>query len=167
MRAVNGSSARVPRVPKFEANDRLKFTPEEQQAIQAADRGFGYRSQSDMVDEPRPSHGLAIAIALALAYFLFLTLTAAVLHSFSPQESPRESEAPMAETIQSEIQPQTIPDSSALIFLNQVGTNNQPAEAMSQRTSDPDSHNPASALGQITPADPSTGLSMKVIGEEQ
>src|SRR5258707_15393424 len=100
MRAVPGRSARLPRVPNFEANDRLKFTPDEQRAIQAAESAFGYRAQSRSVIRPRPGRGLAFAIAFALAYFLLSPFIVAVLHSFPSPESPRESGAAMAVTIQ-------------------------------------------------------------------
>ena len=136
MRAVHGKCARVPRVPNFEANDRLKFTPEERQAIQAAERAFGYRAQSGSVIRPRPRGGLAFAIAFALAYFLFLTLVMAFLHSFPSPDSPRESGVPIAETIQREPRSQEIPDSGTVIFQNEA-TIDQSPEVVSQPASEP------------------------------
>jgi len=229
MRVVHGRSAWVPRVPNFEANDRLKFTAEERQAIQAAERAFGYRPQSGNVVRPRPRRGLAFAIASALAYFLLSTFVAAFLHSFPSPKSPRESGAPMAETIQREAQSQAIPNdmvvrfadkdsksdaspdivppetsprsesfyeqehprqlprtSTALshfvdergrvIFVNENTTDFIKKPVLSRHTDEStrdqgnirrSPYDPASALGQITPVGPSSGLPRQVIGEEK
>jgi hypothetical protein len=116
---MHGRFASVPRVPNFKANNRLKFTAEEQQAILAAERGFGCQPQSNIVARSNPQPGLALAIALALAYFLFLTLVGAVVHSFVPPESRRQGEAPTAELIQRGARSQTIPNGAIVVFPNQ------------------------------------------------
>jgi hypothetical protein len=166
MRAVHGRSARVPRIPTFEADDRLKFTPEEQRAIQTAERASGYRVQQGSVIRPRPRRGLAFAIALALAYFLLSEFVVAVLHSFLSPESPHGNGAPVAETIQREPRSQQIPDSGALEFQNQASVSQLP-ETMPPPTSEHSADDPAGAPGQIAPAGPSGGLPTLVIGEEQ
>jgi hypothetical protein len=164
MRTAHGRPARVPRVPNFEANDRLKFTAEEQEAIQAAERAFGYRPQSNMVVRPRPNRGLAFAIVTALAYFLFSSLVAAFFHSFLPPESPRES--PMVEAIQREPQSQEISDSGTFKFENEA-TIDQSPEVTSHLIPEPSADDPAGAQGQITPAGPSSDLPTQVTGEEK
>src|SRR6266853_4577354 len=146
MRTVHGRPARVPRVPNFEANDRLKFTPEEQQAIQAAERTFGRPPQAGIVAQPGPRRGLAFAIALALAYFLLSPFIVAILRSFLPPESPRASGA-MVETIQPEPQSQEISDSGTFKFENQAGIDQSP-EVIPQLIPEPSADDPAGAQGQ-------------------
>lgn len=159
MRAVNGSSVHVPKVPKFEANDRLKFTADQQRAIQAAERGFG--SRPDLAVRPPSSPGLGLALACALAYLLFLTLVVAALR---PPESPREREAPMAEAIQRQAIAQTI--SSTLIFPSEEGSINQLPQVETPITSELNAFDPVGAPGQITLAGSASGLPTRVIGEE-
>jgi hypothetical protein len=66
------SNQRVGRTPSFQGNDRLKFTPEEQQAIRNAERASGHRSRTHVVGPPaRPRHGLAFTIILALLGIIF------------------------------------------------------------------------------------------------
>lgn len=64
---------RVPRVPSFEGDERLKFTDEEQQAIRAAERAFAYGSQRRQVlaeDRTHAGNSLLLAIILALGSML-------------------------------------------------------------------------------------------------
>jgi len=131
MRTVHGRSARVLRAPTFEANDRLKFTAEEQRVIQTAERAFGYRPHPSVAVRRRSGPGLALAIAFGLAYLLFSTFVVVVLHSFLSPDSPRENQAPMAEVIQREPPAQAIPSGSIFTFQNQASIN-QTSEVMSQ-----------------------------------
>jgi hypothetical protein len=159
------ATGRFLRVPNFEANDRLKFTPEEQQAIQAAERVFKNRPQSHIVVRSKPRRGLAYAIAFALAYLLLSAFLVAVFHSFPSPESPRES-APLAEAIHREPQSQAFHDSGTVELQNEVIIS-QSTEVMSQQTSEPSAGDPADAPGQTTSAGPSSGgLPTQDIGEE-
>src|SRR5260370_40825324 len=107
MHAVPGRSARVHRIPNFEANDLLKFTRAEQVAIQAAERAFGYQPQPGMVVRPRPSSGLGFTLAaIVLAYFVLSAFVVAVRHSFLSPRSPHETGAPITAAIQREPQSQ-------------------------------------------------------------
>lgn len=66
------SNQRTRQIPSFQGNDRLKFTPEEQQAIRNAERASGHQSRTHNVQpSARPRHGLAFTIILALLGILF------------------------------------------------------------------------------------------------
>ena len=87
MAAFQGRYAQVPRVPTFEANDRLKFTASEQQAIRAAELAFGRRPQAlPAVQHSSRHRGLGGLIAHGLALLLIRTLVAAFAEISAPTE---------------------------------------------------------------------------------
>src|SRR5882724_9832062 len=100
------SASRQPRVPRFEGNERLEFTPDEQRAIEFAERAMGNRPQPRIVvpPPPRPRSGLATVIALIAAYLLLSGFLASVLNGIRPQASVRQPDVRTTAELQPETQ---------------------------------------------------------------
>ena len=120
------SGQRTPRVPSFHGNDRLKFTAEEQQAIHAAEKEYGYRPQHHIAarppGRPRHRHGLAFTILAIVVFWILRALALSVLEAVHLEEEARESEAHVTEEVQPQTQSRAVPNSNTVIFQNQRGS---------------------------------------------